>query len=86
LIDVGGIGVAYRDLEAAEEMVATAGRRWLAVRPVTLLPGRPTSRVGPVERYGLLSTVRRSDVAAWMVGVADGRIASTGRAVLLGRS
>lgn len=72
MIDAGNVGVAYRDLEAAEEISSRAGRGWLAVRPVTLVPGAPTGRVAEVQRYGLFSTVRRGDVAQWMLDAAGG--------------
>ena len=68
----GSIGVAYRDLEAAERTIERAEIDSLTVRPVTLVPGVPTGNAGPVDRYGLLSTIRRSDVAQWMLDVADG--------------
>ncbi len=84
LIRAGHVGTAYDDLEIAERRVRDAGRPWLAVRPVTLAGGPRTGRAGPVERYGLASVVRRSDVASWMLDVADGTVACTEPAVLLG--
>ena len=86
LIRSGSIGVAYRDLEAAERMIERAEINSLAVRPVTLVPGAPTGNAGPVDRYGLFSTVRRSDVAQWMLDVADGTRSCEGKTVLLGRA
>ena len=80
----GNVGVAYQDLESAEEAMPTDDGRWLAVRPVTLVGGAFTGRAGPVERYGLLSTIRRADVAGWMVEVAEGSRECRARAVLLG--
>ncbi|MEZ4417194.1 MAG: NAD(P)H-binding protein [Gemmatimonadota bacterium] len=85
LIGAGHVGTAYRDLEAAERVLAKSSIPSLAVRPVTLMHGRPTGVVGPVSRYGLLSTVRRSDVATWMLDVADGSSSFPGSQVLLGR-
>lgn len=84
LIGFGSVGAAYTDLEAAEASVPADDIRWLAVRPVTLVNGPVTGRARPVDRYGLLSTVRRADVAAWMLDVADGTQRFDGRAVLLG--
>lgn len=84
LVDTGNVGVAYRDLEAAEAR-APDDPRWTAVRPVTLLPGGPTGHVGPVPRYGLFSTVRRADVALFMLEVAEGARSVEGPAVLVGR-
>ncbi|NIQ55708.1 MAG: NAD(P)H-binding protein, partial [Gammaproteobacteria bacterium] len=85
IIDLGNIAVAYRDLEAAERVTDGAEVESLAVRPVTLRPGSPGGDVGPVDRYGLLSTIRRGDVARWILDVADGTRAFQGRTVLLGR-
>ncbi|MEE8156029.1 MAG: NAD(P)H-binding protein [Phycisphaerales bacterium] len=85
MIRLGSIGVAYRDLEAAERLIERAEINSLAVRPVTLVNGAPTGNAGPVDRYGLLSTVRRSDVAQWMLDVADGTRSYEGKTVLLGR-
>ena len=85
LIRAGSIGRAYQDLESAEEVLARSELRALAVRPVTLTPGRPTGRAATVDRYGLLSRVRRADVARWMVDVADGTLSHPAATVLLGR-
>ena len=85
MIRLGSIGVAYRDLEAAERIIERAEINSLAVRPVTLVPGAPTGKAGPVDRYRLLSTLRRSDVAQWMLDVADGTRSCEGKTVLLGR-
>ncbi len=82
----GDVGVAYRDLEAAERVVRESGRSWLAVRPVTLVSGPPTGHAQPVDRYGLWSHIRRSDVAMWMLDVADGTRRCDGPSVLLGAS
>jgi uncharacterized protein YbjT (DUF2867 family) len=84
LVRQGQIGVAYRDLEAMERTLAGSGLDWLAVRPVTLVDGAPTGRAREVERYGLASTVRRSDVAVWMVEVLETEVPFRRRAVLLG--
>ena len=86
LIRLGSLGAAYRDLEAAERLVKQAEINSLAVRPVTLINGEPTGRAGSVNRYGLLSTVRRSDVAQWMLDVADGTQSFDGKNVLLGKA
>jgi hypothetical protein len=86
LIRSGNVGVAYRDLEAAERVVNGAGLDALAVRPVTLTPGAPTGHAGAVSRYGILSTIRRSDVARWMLDAAEGGGRFAVPSVLLGRS
>jgi hypothetical protein len=57
---------------------------WLAVRPVTLMNGRPTGLAGRVDRYGLFSIVRRSDVAAWMLGALSRPTPYVEQTVLLG--
>ncbi|HEV2149927.1 MAG TPA: NAD(P)H-binding protein, partial [Longimicrobiaceae bacterium] len=85
LVRQGQIGVAYRDLEAAEQALAGSGLDWLAVRPVTLANGGPADRAREVERYGLASTVRRSDVAAWMVAALEAEPPFPRRTVLLGK-
>ena len=68
MVSAGNVGTAYRDLAEMERIVASGRLDWLAVRPVTLVDGPPTGRVGKVERYGLFSIIRRADVAAWMLG------------------
>jgi uncharacterized protein YbjT (DUF2867 family) len=67
MVRAGNIGVGYRDLEAMEGRLADSSLDWLAVRPVILVDGEPTHRARPVDRFGLFSRVRRSDVAAWML-------------------
>ena len=84
MIDAGNIGVAYRDLAAAEEILSKSTVNSIAVRPVTLRPGGPTGRGGEIARYGLWSFVRRADVARWMVDVVDGTRRHEGSDVLLG--
>jgi len=64
----GNVGVAYRDLADMERQLSASRLDWLAVRPVTLMNGGPTGLARKVDRYGLFSIVRRSDVAAWMLG------------------
>ncbi len=71
LIDAGNLGVAYADLARAEVYLADSGLDYLTVRPVTLTSRRPTGRGGVVARYGILSTVRRADVAAWIVDALE---------------
>ncbi|MCH8823728.1 MAG: NAD(P)H-binding protein [Planctomycetes bacterium] len=84
LIRLGSLGAAYKDLEAAERLVEQAEINSLAVRPVTLVKGAPRGNAGPTDRYGLFSTVRRSDVAQWMLDVADGSRSFEDKNVLLG--
>jgi putative NADH-flavin reductase len=71
LVGLGKIAVSYRDLAAMEETLETSTLDWHAVRPVTLVDGPATGRAGPVERYRLTSTIRRADVAAWMLAAVQ---------------
>src|SRR5688572_29833454 len=68
MVASGGVGVAYRDLAEMERLLSASSLDWLAVRPVTLMNGPPTGLAGKVDRYGLFSIIRRSDVATWMLG------------------
>ncbi len=81
MVGAGNVGVAYRDLEEAERVLAKSALDVTRVRPVTLTGGRPGGRAREVSRYGLFSMVRRSDVAQFLV--EDARRPG-GRAVLLG--
>ena len=85
LVGAGNVGVAYRDLAAAEAALAASDRDWCAVRPVTLADGPPARRARPVARYGITSSVRRSEVATWMVDAAEGPAPFAERRVMLGR-
>lgn len=67
MITMGNIGVAYQDLERSEQLLKKSHFKVTTVRPVTLIPGNPTGGAQPSSTYHLLSTVRRSDVALWMV-------------------
>ena len=84
MIAAGTIGVAYRDLAEMERQLSASRLDWLAVRPVTLVNGRPTGLVGRVERYGLFSIVRRADVAAWMLGALTRPTPFVEQTVLIG--
>ena len=84
MIDAGNLRVAYEDLAVAEEAMDASGIDHVAVRPVTLANGPTGAMVGPVHRYGFLSFIRRSDVARWMVDVAEDPGRFEGKAVLLG--
>ena len=84
LVRAGNVGVAYRDLESMEAVLEASDLDWLVVRPVTLVDGASRGAARPVDRYGLLSTIRRSEVGEWMLCTAErpGRIAE--RRVMLG--
>jgi uncharacterized protein YbjT (DUF2867 family) len=84
LVTRGNIDVAYQDLARMESLLRASKLDWLAVRPVTLAHGPPTGRVRPVDRYGMMSSVRRSDVATWMLKALERRTPFAERTVLLG--
>ena len=84
IVGAGNVGVAYRDLAEMERLLSASRLDWLAVRPVTLMDGPPTGRVGKVEQYGLFSIVRRADVAAWMLGALVRPTPYVEQTVLLG--
>ncbi len=71
MIGLGNVGVAYEDLRRAERGLEAVAHASYPVRPVTLLPGDTGTTAGAVERYGLLSTVRRGAVARYMLGAAE---------------
>jgi uncharacterized protein YbjT (DUF2867 family) len=84
LVRQGRIAEAYRDLASMERRLERSALDWLALRPVTLVDGRPTGRGREVERYRFTSTVRRSDVAAEMLKALASPVAFWRRTVLLG--
>ena len=67
LIRSSTIGTMYADLEAMEQIYRATTLDWLAVRPVTLIDGKPTSRAKVVSRFRTVSVINRADVAAWLV-------------------
>jgi hypothetical protein len=83
-VSTGNVAVAYRDLAGMEARFAASSLDWLAVRPVTLTHGAPRGRARPVEHYGLLSTIRRADVATWVVAAAGSHDVFVRHHVLLG--
>jgi uncharacterized protein YbjT (DUF2867 family) len=84
LVASGNVAVAYRDLAAMEALLAASDRDWLAVRPVTLADGEPRKPARAVSRYGLTSTVRRSEVASWMLDAVAQPEPFAERRILLG--
>lgn len=84
LVSTGNVAVAYRDLAGMEDRLAQSSLDWLAVRPVTLRNGAPLGSAKPVDRYAFTSTIRRGDVAAWMLAAATQHDSFTRHSVLLG--
>jgi uncharacterized protein YbjT (DUF2867 family) len=83
LVAAGNVGVAYRDLAAMEAALAASDAAWIVARPVTLVDGARTGGARQVARYGLTSTIRRADVAAWMLAAAEQPAGSAGRQVMI---
>jgi putative NADH-flavin reductase len=84
LVRAGNVGVAYRDLSEMERTFANSSLDWCVARPVTLVNGPPRRPAHSVERYGLTSRIRRSEVAAWMLAAIERPTPFTDRQVLLG--
>ncbi|MCC7053060.1 MAG: NAD(P)H-binding protein [Gemmatimonadaceae bacterium] len=84
LLSLGNVGVAYRDLAVMESELAASRLDWLVVRPVALVDGEVTGTASAVTRFGLASTIRRADVAQWMVEAAESVPQRASRFVTLG--
>jgi hypothetical protein len=84
LIQVGNIGVAYTDLEKASKIMDASTIPSIAVLPVTLRSGKPVKPAEEIPRYTLFSTVRRSEIALWMVQAVENFKDFNGRSVLVG--
>ena len=78
------IGNMYEDLEAMEEVLRRSALDWLAVRPVTLVHARPSTRARIVSRYRATSIVGRADVAAWLVKAACAQELPASRTPMIG--
>ena len=61
------IGTAYADLARMEQVLAHSGLDWLAPRPTRLVDGIPTSRVRVTDRFAVNDSIRRFDVACWII-------------------
>jgi hypothetical protein len=57
----------YRDLEIAEQVLATSGLDWQAVRPVTLTDAPMSGHARVTEHYRLTMAISRADVAGFML-------------------
>jgi uncharacterized protein YbjT (DUF2867 family) len=82
LVASGNVAVAYEDLARMEAALAEGDAEWVVARPVTLVDGAPIG-ARQVARYGLTSTIRRADVAAWMLAAAERPAPLAGRRVMI---
>jgi uncharacterized protein YbjT (DUF2867 family) len=85
LMKVGQLATAYEDLNKMEAVLVQSSLDWAVARPVTLVDGPPTGGAHAVAHYGVTSTVRRADVAAWMLAQLEHDGELPVRQVLLGR-
>ncbi len=77
LVERTTIGIALRDFNVMEELLARTSFDWLVARPVTLVDGAPAARCRVRhDRIGSLATIRRADVAAFVLAHVDGPIAA----------
>jgi putative NADH-flavin reductase len=65
------IGTAYADLARMEHVLASSGLDWLAPRPTRLIDGALTGRVRVTNRFATADSIRRADVAWWMIQALD---------------
>jgi putative NADH-flavin reductase len=84
LLSLGNVAVAYRDLAAMELHLPVSGLDWLLIRPVALVNGAVRGAAREVSRFALSSTIRRADVAQWMVERVEQQGEFTRRYVTLG--
>jgi len=77
LVERTTIGIALADFNVAERMLADSGLDWLVARPVTLVDGAARGRsCVRDDRIGSLATIRRADVAAFLLAHVAGPIAA----------
>jgi putative NADH-flavin reductase len=77
LVERTTIGIALRDFNVVERMLAGSGLDWLVARPVSLVDGDATGRCRVREdRISSFATIRRADVAAFVLAHVDGPIAA----------
>jgi hypothetical protein len=77
LVERTTIGIALGDSNVMEGMLAQSGLEWLVARPVSLLDGPPTGRARErADRIGSFATIRRADVAAYLLAHVAGPIAA----------
>ena len=68
---LGNVGIAYKDLAAAETIVAPFADQIITVRPATLTNFNTSKPAKPLRRYKLTSTIPRRAVAQWMLDAAE---------------
>jgi len=77
LVERTTIGIALRDFNVMEAQLAASGLDWLVARPVSLVDGAASGRCRVRDdRIGSFATIRRADVAAFMLGHVDGAISA----------
>jgi putative NADH-flavin reductase len=84
LLSLGNVGAAYRDLAEMELSLTRSSADWLTVRPVTLVNGDVSGAAHEVTRFSLRSTIRRADVAQWMIECVEQPSHTAQRHVTLG--
>jgi uncharacterized protein YbjT (DUF2867 family) len=67
LLRTSTIGEMYADLERMEAVYRASDLDWIAVRPVTLIEVKPSSRARVVTRFRMSSVIAKADVAAWLL-------------------
>lgn len=72
LLAVSNIGVAYRDLDAMEQVLRASSVDWTSVRPAALWDGPHTSqvRVVPRDKHVGAAWISRADVADFLLQAA----------------
>ena len=76
LVERTTIGIALRDFNVVEGQLAACGLEWLICRPTTLVDGAPRGRWRVrQDRIGSFATIRRADVAGFLLTQLAGPIA-----------
>ncbi len=79
LFNRSNISISHTDLAKMEELYADSGLDWLAIRPITLKDGGPTSTAKPVSFYGWKSKITKGEVARLILDAAPSH--ATGRSL-----
>ena len=64
-------GQVVADSEKMEEVLRESPLDWLVARPVRLIDGPPTGRASALRASGLGDTVRRADLARWLLDMLE---------------